>query len=193
MEGHTESARPLPDMLGDVAPEHDLRGRMIVLVIYASGALAWAALVFGMRGVGERLVGLVVGALLFACAAFVARAVERFACWSWFFAVGWLVLILVEVALNFSYQPLSGAEAVSVAAGAMMLLGALHYLWLRRWDFWVDARLERRRRGARVVTPEWRAARLAAMGPSGRARLPAPVAGALWMRRASPARAGGRG
>ncbi len=85
----------------------------------------------------------------------------------------------------FSLGDFNRSKTVSAAAMAMMLLGALHYLWLRRWDFWTDARLERRRPPPRAVTPEWRAARLARIAAeAGRVRRTvSPRPGALWMRR----------
>ena len=186
VERSSEPAPPLADMLGDVPPEHDLRGRMIVLVIYACGAIAWATVVFDMPGGWEeRLLRFVVGAPVFGCAWFIARAVERFACWSWFFLGAWAVLLLPGAVGVLAYEDDAGLAAVLSAVAVMLSLGALHYLWVRRWDFWADTRLERLRPRRRVVTPEWRAARLARIGADhGRARRTvSPRPGALWMRR----------
>lgn len=188
MDEHPDPTCPLPDMVGDVPPEHDLRGRLMVLGIYACGAVLWAGIVFEAWEWGTRLALLIVAAPLFATAAFIARAVNRFECWSWFFVVGWFALFLSGIGTAFFLGDFTRSEMVSAAAMAMMLLGALHYLWLRRWDFWADARLERRRPPPRAVTPEWRAARLARMAPeAGRVhRTVSPRPGALWMRRTSP-------
>jgi hypothetical protein len=178
-------------MLGDVPPEHDLRGRMVVLMIYACGAIAWGTVVFDMPGTWEdRLVRLVVGAPLFGFAWFMARAVERFACWSWFFLSAWAVLLLPGAVGVLMYEDDAGTAAVVSAAAIMLSLGALHYLWVRRWDFWADTRFERLRPRRRVVTPEWRAARLAGIG-TGAVRVRrtvSPRPGALWMRSASAVR-----
>jgi hypothetical protein len=190
MEEHSDSTRPLPDMLGDVPPEHDLRGRMIVLTIYACGTLVWAGFVFeGDEGPGPRLVFFIAGALIFVWTALVARAVERFACWSWFFVAGAAVLALPGAAGALVYDDLSGSGAVAAAAGVMLSLGTLHYLWVRRRDFWIDARLERLRPRSRVVTPEWRAARLARIGTQSvcARRRVSPRPGALWMHRTGAA------
>jgi hypothetical protein len=185
MDEHPGSARPLVEMLGDVPPEHDLRGRLIVLAIYACGALFWVGFLFEADGWGAGLAIFLVGAPVFAIAAFIARAVERFACWSWFFVGGWLALFLLPIVAAFAFRDIRDGEAVTAAAIAMMLLGALHYLWVRRWDFWADARLEARRPAPRAVTPEWRAARLACIGarPLRSRRAIPPQPGALWKRR----------
>jgi hypothetical protein len=159
---------------------------MIVLTIYACGAVLWATVVFDMPGGWvDWLLRFVVGAPLFACAWFFARAVERFACWSWFFVGGWLVMLLLAAVNTLSYRGIFDAGGASAAAGGMMLLGVLHYLWLRRWDFWADTRLESLRVRPRVVTPEWRAARLARIqaGTGRPCRTVSPRPGALWMRR----------
>jgi hypothetical protein len=177
-------------MLGKAPPEHDLRGRILVLMIYACGAM-WVTVVFDMPAGWEGwLFGFVVGAPAFAVAAYIARAVNRFACWSWFFLAGWFALALLPIVGAFLYADLGEPESVTAAAGAMMLLGALHYLWLRRWDFWTDARLELRRPAPRAVTPEWRAERLARIGtePARSRRTVSPQPGALWMRRTSAVR-----
>jgi hypothetical protein len=190
MDAHSDSARPLAEMLGDVPPEHDLRGRVIVLVIYACAALVWAEILIKADGWGVALALLVVTAPVLAVAAYIARAVNRFECWSWFFISGWFSLFLIGIVAAFAFRDFHESEVVSAAAVAMMLLGALHYLWLRRWDFWADARLEARRPALRAVTPEWRAARLARIGAqSVRSRRTAPPRpGALWMRRKSTVR-----
>lgn len=185
MDASPNSARPLADMLGAVPPEHDLRGRIIVLMIYACGALAWAGIAADGPDWGTRLALAVLAAPVFAVAAFIARAVERFACWSWFFLSAWAALLLPGAVGVLIYEDDAGTAAVLSAAAVTLSLGALHYLWVRRWDFWADARLERRRPRPRAVTPEWRAARLAQIGAqsvrSGRTVSPRP--GALWMRR----------
>ncbi|MBW3570623.1 MAG: hypothetical protein KY467_05915 [Gemmatimonadetes bacterium] len=181
------SDRPLPEMVGDAAPEHDLRGRIIVRVMYGCGVLAWATLPFAENATwGERLALFVGGALVFAWTALIAGAVERFACWSWFFVVGWFVLLLLGALDTLSYEHRTRGEAGSACAAALVLLSALHYLWLRRWDFWADARLEARC-VVRRVTPEWRRARLARMRAAPQ-RLPggSPRPGELWLSRASP-------
>ncbi|HEU4884309.1 MAG TPA: hypothetical protein VFT45_18785 [Longimicrobium sp.] len=159
-------------------------------MIYACGTAMWAIVVFDAPGGwGMWVLGFAVGAPVFAVAAYIARAVDRFACWSWFFVGGWFALALLTIVGAFSYADLGDPEALTAAATAMMLLGALHYLWVRRWDFWADARLERRRPPPRAVTPEWRAARLARMGTQTvRRRTVSPQPGALWMRRTSPVR-----
>jgi len=189
MDGHSDSARPLPEMLGDVPPEHDLRGRLIVLVIYACGAAAWV----GISAAGEdwvtRLALLIVTAPLFGVAAFIARAVQRFACWSWFFLGAWAVLLLPAAVGVLVYEDDAGTAAVVSAAVVMLSLGALHYLWVRRWDFWTDARLDLRRQRPRAVTAEWRAARLASIGASPVVRRTvSPQPGALWRRSTSAVR-----
>ena len=180
MERHSESSAPLADMLGDVPPEHDLRGRLIVLAIYACGALLWVGFLFEA---GPAM--FLVGASVFAFAAFIARAVDRFACWSWFFLGAWALLLLPGAVGVLVYEDDAGQAAVISAAAVMLSLGALHYLWVRRWDFWTDTRLEvRRPPPPRAVTPEWRAARLARIGSQPvRSRSVSPRPGALWMRR----------
>jgi hypothetical protein len=121
----------------------------------------------------------------FGGAAYIAEGLRRFECWSWFFAMGWLVPWLA-VLLDLLFRPL-GEETVPALAGAMMLTGAVHYLWARRREFWTDAKLEARRPPRRAVTPEWRAARLARIGAGeGRMRRRvSPRPGALWVRRTS--------
>jgi hypothetical protein len=98
----------------------------------------------------------------------------------------WLVPPWVVVVLDLVCRPLD-EDIVPAAAGVMMLTGALHYLWLRRWDLWTDARLEHRRPPPRAVTAEWSTARLARMAAeAGRVRRRvSPRPGALWMRRTS--------
>jgi hypothetical protein len=185
-----DSARPLAEMLGDVPPEHDLRGRLLVLGIYAAGAVFWATVVFeGNSGWGERLGWFVAASPVFVCASIFARAVERFTFWSWFVLAVWLGGFLVAGVAAFFYGDLSQAEAVSAAAAVMMTLGGLHYLWLRRRDFWADLRVEHRRPAPRAVTPEWRAARLASIGTQSvcARRRVSPRPGALWIRRTRPA------
>jgi hypothetical protein len=126
-----------------------------------------------------------------ACApvAYVANGLRRFECWAWFFVAGSLVMPLPGVAWILFGEP-SPATTVTTSAAFMMLAGALHYLWVRRWDFWNDARLERRRKAPRAVPPEWRAARLARIGagPLRSRRAIPPQPGALWMRRPSAVR-----
>lgn len=192
MDARTGSDLPLPEMVGVAPPEHDIRGRILVLLIYGCGAAAFAGLlvegVYNGGGVMQCLVMALFGAGLFAAAAYLANGLRRFECWSWFFVVGWLALPLAT-ALDFLLrpdQPLSRPEAASAVAAVMMLLGAIHSLWVRRWDFWEEPRLEALRPRPRGVTPAWRAARLARIGaglPS--LRVPAPTAGALWMRRST--------
>jgi hypothetical protein len=191
VDAHIDRTRPLAEMLGDVPPEHDLRGRIIVFIIYACGAAAWATTLFDVRGGwGAWMFRFVVGASVFAVATYIARAVNRFACWSWFFVGGWFALALLAIVGAFSYADMGDPEAVTAAAVAMMLLGALRYLWLRRWDFWADARLELRGPPPRAVTSEWRAARLAQIGAQSvrSRRTVSPRPGALWMRRTSAVR-----
>lgn len=187
MDQPAASPRPLADMLGDVPPEHDLRGRMIVLMIYACGVVAWGTVVFDMPGDRvDRLIRLLAGAPLFGCAWFIARAVERFACWSWFFLGAWAVLLLPGAVGVLAYEDDAGMAAVISAAAIMLSLGALHYLWVRRWDFWADPRLVSLRPRTRHVTRQWRAARLARIGTAPRPRAASPRPGALWMRRSAP-------
>jgi hypothetical protein len=194
MDAHADSARPLPDMLGEVPPEHDLRGRMLVLLIYACGTMLWAAFLLMGDTWGQRVVLFIVAVPFFATAAFLARAVTRFECWSWFFVGGWFALVFLVIVAGFlvsAFSPVGFTEAEMMTAApiAMMLLGALHYLWLRRWDFWTDAMLERRRPRLRAVTPEWRAARLAGIGSQTvRRRTVSPRPGALWLARTSDVR-----
>ena len=126
---------------------------MMVLGICACGAVPWVGIVLEGDGWATRLALFVVAAPIFATAAFIARAVNRFQCWSWFFVIGWFALFLLGIGTAFSLGDFTRPEMVSAAAMVMMLLGALHYLWLRRWDFWADARLERRRPHPRAVTP----------------------------------------
>ena len=189
MDQPADSPRPLAEMLGDVPPEHDLRGRMIVLVIYGLGAAAWATLVLEMNdGWGVRLGAFIVGAVIFAPFAYIARAVQRFASWSWAFVGGWLLLFFL-IAVTFIFDRYgSTAERGGAVATAMTFLGGLHYLWLRRWDFWADERLERLRTRRRYVTREWRAARLTQIRTAHRPRAASPRPGALWMRHARTAR-----
>jgi hypothetical protein len=173
-------------MLGDVPPEHDLRGRLLVLGIYAAGVVLWAMIAFDLgEGWEERLGMFVLASPVPVCAAIIARAVERFAFWSWAIGVVWLAVFLLVGVGALTSLDLSRAEAVSAAAAVMMMLGGLQYLWLRRRDFWADLRVEHRRPPPRAVTPEWRAARLARIGAgTGRVRRRvSPRPGALWMRR----------
>jgi hypothetical protein len=184
MDEHSDSARPLPEMLGEVPPEHDLRGRLMVLAISLGAAVCWVTVVFDMgAGWEERLGWFVLASPVFVCAWIFARAVERFACWSWFVLGTWLAaFLLVGLGAIFSGE-LSRAEAVSAAAAVMTALGGLQYLWQRRRDFWADARVQNRHPPPRAVTPEWRAARLARIGAAPHRPRVSPRPGALWMRR----------
>ncbi|HEX2079167.1 MAG TPA: hypothetical protein VHG08_15690 [Longimicrobium sp.] len=168
MDARAESTDPIGEMLGVAPPEHDVRGRILVLALYALGVAAGAGLVMSTADEpGGNGWALPVAGILFAGAAFVAEAVRRFACWSWFFVAGWLVLLLLPMLDALAHEQLGPAELVSGTAAAMMLMGALHYLWLRRWDFWADPRLDARLPPPRRVSPQWRAARLSRLRSGG--------------------------
>jgi hypothetical protein len=179
MDARAESTDPIVDMLGVAPPEHDVRGRILVLALYGCGVFGWGATVMiNADTPALRLPVLVLGGLLFAGAAFIAEAVRRFACWAWFFVAGWLVLLLLPMLDVLFFRELGPAEIVSSTAAAMMLMGALHYLWVRRWDFWVDARLDARLPPPRRVSPGWRAARLSGIGTASGGPRSASPAGA---------------
>jgi hypothetical protein len=181
---------PLPDMLGVAPPEHDVRGRILILLIHGIGAgvFGYALIAAALETylLLDCILSVSLGALAWASMAYLADGVRRFRCWSWFFVMWWLVPPWLVVLLALMFEPL-GEQTVPTIAGAMTSTGAVHYLWTRRWDFWADARLERRRPPPRAVTPEWRAARLAGIAAeAGRVRRTASDRpGALWMRRTS--------
>jgi hypothetical protein len=167
MQTQTERTESFAEMLGIAPPEHDVRGRILVLALYAFGTLSAAVVITGAESPGERLPFAIGAALLFGGAAFLAEAVRRFACWSWFFVAGWLVLLLLPMLDTLVFGRLGPAEAVSSAAAVMMLAGALHYLWVRRWEFWADARLDARLPPPRRVSSGWRAERLSGLRSAG--------------------------
>jgi hypothetical protein len=185
-----DPAAPLPDMLGVAPPEHDVRGRILVLLIHGIGAgvfgLALISPVLDRPGFFDYVQFVTLGATAWASMAYLADGVRRFRCWSWFFVMWWLVPPWLAVLLALLFEPL-GEQTVPTVAGAMTLTGAVHYLWTRRWEFWADAKLEARRPAPRAVTPEWRAARLDRIAArAGRVRRTvSPRPGALWMRRTS--------
>lgn len=171
MDARAESTDPVAEMLGVAPPEHDVRGRVLVLALHSCGIVgAGAVVVINWHSSGLRLLVAILACLILAGTAFLAEAVRRFACWSWFFVAGWLVLFLLPMLDALAHERLGRAEAVSGMAAAMMLMGALHYLWVRRWDFWADPRLEARLPPLRRVSPQWRAARLSGLRSGGRPR-----------------------
>ena len=188
MHTSADPDRPLAEMMGVAPPEHDIRGQLLVLLLYGCGAASLGASLIAPVLDGMPLsawsYALPLGLLGLGCAVYVAEGLRRFECWSWFFAMGWLVPPLAGLAFAVAHESTSTGERISCAAAGMTLLGAIHYLWQRRWDFWVQPRPGARRAARRRVTPEWRAARLAGirMDP---ARVPltvSPRPGAFWTR-----------
>jgi hypothetical protein len=181
---------PLPDMLGVAPPEHDVRGRILYLLIYGMGAgvfaLALIAPASDAYSLTEYVSFAMLGALGCASIAYLADGLRRFECRAWFFVMGWLAPAWLGTLLGLLFREF-GEEVVPAVAGAMMMTGAVHYLWTRRREFWTDAKLEARRPPRCVVTPRWRAARLARIAAeAGRVRRPvSPRPGTLWMRRTS--------
>lgn len=183
MDARAGSDLPLQGMLGEGPPEHGLRGNTLVLLVYGCGAWVFAVSLKADGPPGARWSAALLGLMAFAIAAYVAGGLRRFRGWAWFFVVGWLVL-LCPLFLLAPYD-LPWSTPVSYLAGVTMA-ASIHYLWIRRGDFWLDARIAALQRRPRWVTSEWRAARLARIGaglPS--LRVPAPTAGALWMRRSA--------
>ncbi|WP_420128885.1 hypothetical protein [Longimicrobium sp.] len=184
---------PLPEMLGVAPPEHDARGHILVLLVHGMGAtvLGWSVLApaYDAYEVGEWVLIVVLGVLVCAGIGYLADGMRRFKCWVWFFVMGWLVPAMAVGLGELLFGTLTPEDGI-VIVGTMMVMGAVHYLWARRREFWVDARLEARRPRHRSVTPEWRAARLARIGagPGGERRTVSPRPGALWLRRASAGR-----
>jgi hypothetical protein len=69
----------------------------------------------------------------------------RFHCWAWFFVAGWLVLGTLPVLAVFD-RPCcwqEGERELLIAIGAACFV-PLHYLWKRRYDFWVEGQAVRR-------------------------------------------------
>lgn len=194
MDARTDSHAPLPDMLGIAPPEHDVRGRILVLLIHGIGVtILGVALVVPAANEAEpgmRILSAAAGVLGVGSAVCLAEGLRKFRCWAWFFMMYWLAPPLLVSPLILLDGSLSRSEKATAAAAGMMVLGAVHYLWTRRREFLPDAKLESRRPRLRTVTPEWRAARLARIGAeTGRVRgTVSPRAGALWMRRASAVR-----
>jgi hypothetical protein len=187
MDGPTHPEAPLPDILGVAPPEHDLLGRVLILLIHTCAAwvlaLALVAPVGDGRPVGECVTMAALGGLGCAALMYLAEGVRRFRCWAWFFVVAWLALPLPGVLAMLLSPIASMTEDVTSFAAGVMLIGGLRYLWQRRWDFWVDARLDARFRAPRGVSAEWCAARRAQLAASVPRRPAAPVAGALWAQR----------
>lgn len=187
MDAHADADRPLAEMMGVAPPEHDIRGQLLVLLLYGTGLAALAAaLMVPVNFESNRPAWLVwagLGAGGLGAAAFIAEGLRRFECWSWFFAMGWLVPPLSGLAFFIIDESPSTAATISSIAGGMTLLGAIHYLWQRRWDFWAQPRAAALP-APRRVTPEWRSARLAGIRTDpARVRLTVtPRPGALWMR-----------
>lgn len=177
-------------MLGVAPPEHDVGGRILILLMHAFGVvILGAALAASMEGEvapGAVILYAILGMFGLGGAVYIAEGLRRFECWAWFFAMGWLVPPWLAVLFGLLFEPL-GEETLATVAAGMMLTGAVHYLWARRREFWTNAKLEARRPPPRAVTPEWRAARLAGIAAeAGRVqRRASPRPGALWMRRTS--------
>lgn len=175
----------LPELVGESPPEHDLRGRMLVLMLYACGGAAFLGMATLMRELppAQWPLFLLFGAFFFAVAAFIAEGFRRFECWAWFFVMGWLILPVAVVLLD-PYE-LREAGTPAAAGFATFIAVWMHYLWSRRWQFWSDPRIQPRAR--RRVTPEWRAARLARMAADASAARAARAAAAhRTVRRAKP-------
>lgn len=180
MDERPDSHLPLAGMLGEGPPEHGLRGRALLALVYGCGAWAFAASLRVDNGRADSLAAVLLGAMAFGVAVCVAEGLRRFRSWAWFFAAGWLGLLCPVLLLAPGEMP--WPAPVSYLAGVMGI-GWIHSLWTRRGDFLPDERVEALRRRPRWVTREWRAARLARMNtvlPLPRAA--APVAGALWTR-----------
>jgi hypothetical protein len=161
-----DPATPLPDMLGVAPPEHDVRGRILVLLIHGIGAGVFGRALIAPALEPLRLLDYILsvtlGAMAWASMAYLADGLRRFKCWSWFFVMWWLVPPWLGVLLALLFDSFD-AQTVPAVAGAMTLTGAVHYLWTRRREFWTDAKLEARR-VRRTVSPR---------------------PGTLWMRRTS--------
>jgi hypothetical protein len=179
------SDRALPELVGESPPEHDLRGRMLVLMLYACGGAAFLGMAMLMRELppAQRPLLLLFGGFFFAVAAFIAEGFRRFECWAWFFVMGWLVLP-VGFVLMAPYELREVGTPAAIGFGTFIALW-MHYLWSRRWQFWSDPRIAPPPR--RRVTPEWRAGRLARMAAdASAARAARATAAPRTVRRAKP-------
>jgi hypothetical protein len=120
-------------MLGADGPELGLRGWSRVLTIYGCGAMLFWALSSAEGTGSERLLPELIGAAMFAAAAFIAEGVRRYNCWAWFTVMGWLVLFFGPALLLYPAD-FAWPTPVSYALG-VMTIGWIHWLWTRRGDF----------------------------------------------------------
>lgn len=165
MDAHPTPDLPVHDLVAESPPEHAMPGRTLILLVHAVGWTAFVALAFSRPVSSETAALAVFGALFPLFGAYLGEALRRFECWSWFFAIPLLCAVGLTMLANVGGLP--AWEAACAATFSIPLLGWIHYLWVRRWQFWSEWPA-RPRPVRRRVSPAWRAARLARIG-AGRA------------------------